>query len=99
MCLTTKSQKSQKSPKSQANDGKTPKKGKCISTDAIVGSWAEKEKALLAQLAENKKKQEEEEGEKLLKQAEVEQAKKQQYREANILSKKFDLLADALIAL
>ena len=48
---------------------------------------------------EARQKQEEEEGEKALKQAEMEQAKKQQYREANILSKKFDLLADALIAL
>ena len=48
---------------------------------------------------EARAKQKEEEVAKAAQREEVEEAKKRQYRENNILAKKFDLLADALIAL
>ena len=48
---------------------------------------------------EARAKQAEEEGAKAIQRQEAEEAKKFQYRQNNILAKKFDLLVDALIAL
>ena len=48
---------------------------------------------------EARAKQKEEVKAQAIQREEVEEAKKRQYRENNILAKKFDLLADALIAL
>ena len=70
------------------------KKPKIAKPSEIVSNWDKREQEILEELAKAREQRKEEEEAKAREKNEMAEEKKRQYRENNILAKKFDLLVD-----